>query len=298
MAVPFKELAGSPKGTWSAKGPKFTREILVLNENKLAMIRELLGTSYVYGSTRRAFFPGIACAIVDTVDEEPFVPLPGGGEFTDITTDLATYVGRYTKLTINYVMNVADAGGVPGGTEPQPEDDTRGTLTYSLNHAGENIECMPGGVVWEDDSTIPVPPDAGIPFKVSTSDHILTWSNAENPPWDSIEMLKGCVNSTTFIGKPAGTLLFDGATAEKTFKTLDELYNPQYDWQLTYVFKSRLFRAFTYDAQIVTVGWQHTWRSKPDDKAGWYRLKVQGSSPATYRYPEVDFSALFPGWTF
>jgi hypothetical protein len=92
----------------------------------------------------------------------------------------------------------------------------------------------------------------------------LTWHQVTHPPWQSIRELQGKVNATEFLGCPAGTVLFEGAEANKLFRAGLAEGPSTFCWQIHYLFRERSVK---HDGQVF--GWNHFYRENP---AGWAEL--------------------------
>jgi hypothetical protein len=288
MNVAFKELAGSPVENYGLRGIKSERRVLCAWEDRQALTTQLLGSGYSFGSaTPQAPYPGSDNVVAMQVKIEPFEARPDdAGQFTDITAQLNSYSGQFALVTITYELLVI--GGLKNHTPNTPG----GTyLTYRMDFSSQTM-TMPGqSLQWESDQNIPVPPESVPILRVPVIEHHLTWHLVPNPPWDAVRNCVGCVNQSDFLGAAAETVLFDGATAEKQFVSLDQTNAPQYAWKLTYLFREK---AIKYPAAPgsppETFGWNHAYRSLPYSAPGFDRLLDTNGNTL---YCGVDFSPLF-----
>lgn len=285
MGVSFKELAGSPLETYGPEGMKAERRILVAWEDRHAIVAELLGDGYEFGGAGRAAYPERAAVVAMRVKLEPWPKSPEDqGAFTDITSDLNSYSGKYTQIAIDYQL-------LAPGELPEPMEFEEGTfLTYRMDFGGEYEALSGESFRWQYDESIPVPPDAVPKVRVPIAEHHLTWHRVINPPWGAIRNCSGKVNNAAFLGAPAETVLLDGAVADKEFIFVDELRQPQFGWRIAYVFREKSVKVLTPDGGSAAYGWNHRYRSQPPGNPGWDRLSdAQGNS----LYPTADFSTLF-----
>jgi hypothetical protein len=281
MAVAFKELAGSPAETFGLEGVKATRRILVAWEQRQQMVVELLGGGYEFGGLGPAGYPDCLGAVAVRASLEPWPPAPDEqGAFDDIASQLNSYSGKYALIVVEY--EVLDARHSRTHL-PRPRAGT--LLTYRLDLGKEHIILPAESMLWSSDASLPVPPEAVPTIRVPISEHHVTWHRAVNPPWTAIRACLGTVNGAEFLGAAPETVLFDGATAQRQFLGVDALRQPQFGWQIGYV-----FREMTIKAGGNLYGWNHRYRPLPQDDPGWDKL-VDRHGNSLYR--SADFSSLF-----
>lgn len=281
MSVPFKELPGSPVETFGAEGLRAQRRVLVAWEDRHRMVLELLGDGQQFGGLPSAGYPACSAAIAAEVRLEPWPPAPDDqGPFADITVQLNSYSGKFAQIVVDYeLLDTSHARR----DLPQAQQGT--LLSYRMDFGGEYLTLAGETLRWESDPTIPVPAAAVPTIRVPVSEHHLTWHRAVNPPWEAMRSCAGTVNQSAFLGAPAETVLFEGATADKRFLGIDGLRLPAFGWQITYVFRER-----TIKAGGSTFGWNHRYRPLPQDFPGWDRLVDQRGQPL---YRTSDFTPLF-----
>lgn len=294
MSIPFQELDDSPKEHYGPKGVSATRRILILAENKTAMINKLLGDGYEFGGQLAAQYPGDANVEVAEIDVEPFHGTPAGGAFSDVENELADYTGKLLLLTIAYQP-------VPAieWEKPEIKDLPKGTyFTYELDATMEHVQLPGWALHWEDLPNEPVDIDkASAVQDRAVSVHKLTFHRVVNPPFWAMRMLAGCVNAETFWDAFPETMRYDGAKATKEFAGFDDFNRPQYYWKIEYTFTERLCNQVisTSDGKIVIngeadpIGWNHFYRSTGNDPK-WVRLLDTDDHT---RYNRTDLSALF-----
>jgi len=139
MAVAFKELAGSPVETYTPEGMKAQRRILVAWEDRHAMVAELLGDEFEFGGRPQAHYPNRNGVVAMDVRLEPWPECPDEqGAFSDITTDLNSYSGKYTQIVVDYELL-----DMTGSRPDLPDVEADTFLIYRMDFGGEYIE-LPG----------------------------------------------------------------------------------------------------------------------------------------------------------
>jgi len=293
MAVAFKELAGSPSETYSPDGLRAERRILVAWEDRYAMVAELLGDGYEFGGVNRAHYPDRQSVVAIETRLEPWPEAPDDqGAFSDIQSELNSYSGKYALLVVEYELLVTELVGLD---LPEPEQGT--FMSYRMYFGGEYEDLSGDSLSWASGILDPitgervaVPPDAVPTFRVPITEHHVTWHRVVNPPWAAIRQTAGCVNAAAFLGAPAETVLFDGAKAKKEFIGIDSLQYPQFGWRIEYVFREKVVKIMQKEADPLSYGWNHRYRSLPAENPGWDRL-VDAAGNARYR--TADFNPLF-----
>ncbi|MGA2619836.1 MAG: hypothetical protein ABSF26_19660 [Thermoguttaceae bacterium] len=284
MSILFKELAGSPIETYSIEGMKAQRRLLAAFEDRYAVVAALMNTGQLSGPAQ-AVYPGKPGVIAVRVQVEPFQNTPDNqGTFDDLTADLNSYSGQFVEITVNYELY----GDGRNSRLPQAAPGT--LLTYRMDFGGEYVALPGQALQWESDATIPVLPEAVPTLRIPITEHNVTWHWVNDPPWDAIRACVGAVNSDSFLGAAAETVLFDGAKADRQFTGLDDLQQPQFGWRITYVFREKAIKALDEDESQVTFGWNHSYRTESAAGPVWDRL-VDASGNTLYR--RLDFSPLF-----
>lgn len=162
------------------------------------------------------------------------------------------------------------------GRDDLPEPESGTFLTYRMSARAEYIALSGQTMHWASDSSVPVPPDAIGSVRIPVIEHRITWHRAINPPWAAIRQCVGSVNNVPFLGAVAETVLFDGASTQRQFVRLNPLQQPEYGWRIDYTF---LERAIHVDG--ATYGWNHRYRSLPQNYPGWDVL-LDGNQNALY----------------
>lgn len=275
MATAFKELGGSPVEQYGADGFSAWREFLIAWEDRDQFAAEVLGQAAQSGGPRGVGYPGKPAVRATSIRFEPFDPTrPDHKPLADLTRDLNSYSQSFAKAKVEYRTLAA----------PRPEDPKtpEGTyLTYRMRFSTEYVPLVARGWQWADNPAIPVPDDLQITLSVPITEHQVTWHRVVNPPWGAIRALQGKVNAAPFLGAAPGTLLLEGADADKQFQTGFDAQQPELFWRIHYVFRER---AVKFGSQVY--GWNYHFREKP---AGWAAL-VQNGRPL---YESADFTPLF-----
>lgn len=275
MGVAFQELAGSPVEEYTLSGFRARRQFLIAWDDREAFARQLLGSAAEHGGQPWLQYPGKPTAMAIRLRFEPLDPRAVEVQsLVDPGEGLNRYGGSFAKATVEYrTINTQDRLDGPA-TEPGTH------LTYRMESVVESRRLPPAGWTWAD-SALPVFAEAELVHVVPMTDHILTWLQVRNPPWETIRALQGKVNAAEFLGCAPRTLLFLGASANKVYRAgLDEAPS-EFCWSLRYVFRER---AIKHAGQVY--GWNHAWRDTP---AGWAEVTA-GGHPL---HDEADLAALF-----
>jgi len=276
MTVPFKELSGSPVEEYSQDGFTARREFLIAWEDRDAFAAEVLGKAAEYGGSAWINYPGKTSVFAARLRYVPLDPESLDTQaIAELTEGLASYSNSFAKAEVDYrTVNVRDR-------EDGPETEPGTHLTYRMQYAVEHQTLLPQGWHWADDPSLVLPDDFPLVKAIPVTEHHLTWHQVVNPPWQAIQALQGKVSAGEFLGCPPATLLFEGAEANKLFRSGFDTDNPEFCWQIHYLFRQR---AVKYGGQVY--GWNHFYRGDPP---GWVEL-TNGSEPM---YESGDFAPLF-----
>ena len=279
MTVAFKELAGSPVETCGPEGMKAERRLLCAWDDREQVVQQLLGDGYEYGGNSRARYPDKPDIVAIRTRCEPLSDDLAPQVLSELTEGLNRYNG-FAKVTVYYEFLAHSE------RDDLPTIETGTFLTYRQDCDTETMPLCGDSYDWEEYPAESVPAAALPVIRVPVVEHRLTWHRVVRPPWQAIRECAGTVNDDVFIGAAAGTVLFDGASAEREFIRVDELAKAELGWRLAYVFRERAIK--TLDGSIV--GWNHTYRSLPADDPGWDRLiDANGNRP----YQSGNFARLF-----
>ena len=281
MSIAFKELSGSPIESYGPEGVAAERHLLCAWNDRRALVQELLGDGYEFGGQSRANYPGAAAILAIRTRVEAFGDDLVKQNLTQLTEGLNAYHG-FAKVTVCYELLVpADRGDLPAAPKGS-------FLTYRMGRDWETLVLPGDDLVWEAQPATPAPSDAAGTLRIPVAEHRLTWHRAVNPPWDAMRAATGTVNDAVFLGAPAGTLLFDGATAEREFLRISDLDEADFAWRIELVFRERAAKILIPE---VVAGWNHQYRAEPTDAAGWDRLHSDAVS-GHFVYRESDFNRL------
>lgn len=275
MSVYFRELAGSPVEWYDSDGFHAKRHFITKWEQRDAFAIELLGEAAAHGGSLSTSYPGKTHVFAVKLRYEPLDP-----DYLDqktlesLTGDLNSYSRSYAKATVEYhTVNPMDR-------EDGPSNETGTHLTYKMLHAGEYLPIGPDGWSWNDTS-VAIPYTQALTKWVPTTEHYLTWHSVVNPPWSTIHSLQGTINDSEFLSCPAGTVLFEGAEANKLFRAGFEEGASPFCWQIKYRFRERSIKSGG-----TTFGWNHLYRESP---AGWAEV----TNGSTKLYDSADLMSLF-----
>jgi hypothetical protein len=275
MSIPFQELGGSPIEHYGLDGFRAQRQFLIAWDDRDAFATEVLGAALEHGGRTWANYPGKSSVFAVQLRYEPFDPdAPDAQDLPELAEGLNRYAGSFAKATVDYrTVNLRDR-------DDGPENEVGTHLTYRMSFASMEATITPRGWSWADNLT-PVPDDMELVKVIPVTEHRLTWHQVLNPPWDAIRQCQGKVNAAELLGCPAGTLLFEGAEANKLFRSGFDAGASEFCWQIDYLFREK---AVKQAGQVY--GWNHAYRDAP---AGWACL----TSAAGPLYDAADFTPLF-----
>ncbi len=279
MTVAFKELAGSPVETYGPEGLHAERTLLCAWDDREQLVEQLLGDGYEHGGSSRAAYPDKPDIVAIRVRCEPFTDDVVPQTLSELTEGLNRYQG-FAKVTVHYELMVA------ADREELPAIETGTFLTYRQDVDRETVLLSGDSLTWEDEPAEWVPQTAVPTIRIPIVEHHLTWHRVVRPPWQAMRQCVGTVNSGTFLGAAAETVLCDGATAEREFLRVSGSADTELAWRISYVFREKAVK--TGDGSIV--GFNHSYRSLPTNDPGWDRL-VDGAGNRPY--PSGDFTPLF-----
>lgn len=269
------ELAGS-NGSEHAigNGNSSVRTFVVAWSARLATAESLLGTAHPQ-------IPYAWCQSVK-IDPHPADPQASGGDLDPLTTAIGY---SYAKLTATYATDWSVAAIWPTDiTAPSIRADT--TLQISGSGSGEFMRLPARSTRWEDATpgyaTDPMPHEdspAGR-FLVRSQDITLHWNYVDDPPIDRFDGLQGCVNDDTYLGKPAGSLLFAGYEFSESTKAA--IIAPMC-WAVRVTLQCRRI-----SVGVDEYGWNHEYRED-----GWHEVRMFDGTDWVPRYTPADFSDMF-----
>ena len=229
--ITFAEQPGS--GTFTIRDGKFVgvREFKIAWDDKGAFLLALLGGVSVYGITR--------------VTQRP-QPFEEGSHFIALGADVegfGTWTNDGTYITYREVL-VKINYGIPDYDEKDDPDDPAVEPWIVLNFRSwtEQLVVPNYELEWASDNA-PLPETISGGFPVCHGQLSIEAINAVDPDFEALDGVRGKVNSDTFLGFGAGTLLFGGYSKHQTVNVAGEysgwtitaeLAWRQYDWRYQY----------------------------------------------------------------
>lgn len=276
MAVAFRELGGSPVEEYALEGFRARREFLIAWEDRDAFAGEVLGLAGGHGGRIWVQYPGKPSVFAVKLRYAPLDPDgPDRKELADLAEGLNSYSQSFARATVEYrTIN-------PRDRDDGPQNELGTHLTYRMVAAAALEPLVPQGWQWSDNPSLPLSGTMVVSKLVPTTEHHLTWHQVVNPPWGAIRELQGTVNQLEFLGCPPGTVLFEGAEANKLYRAGLEAGPSAFCWQIHYLFRERNVK---HAGQVF--GWNHFYR---DDPPGWVEL----TNGAAGVYDLADFAPLF-----
>jgi hypothetical protein len=284
MTVSFEELEGSPRLSVDESGITARRAFRVAWADWPAFCRELIGSYEVVGGTfvftPPLAFPAFSNLVVADIQIEPFDPASPDG--TGIATLAATpnaYTAGGARITATYVT----AFDVDNQPRPQLPQVPKGTyLTYRADLGAEYV-ATPGRIWrWDDAEQSVVPDDVNPGLLIPQGTFHLTWHRVALPPWDAIRELRGKVNDASFVGAPAGTVLFLGARVRRQF----HFFALGGFWEVQYTFQENTKEL----ASGAKVGWNYFYKELKVDDEHWVPIADEDGNPP---YGPGDLTQLF-----
>ncbi len=268
----FQELGGSPHEKYTVDGFSATRRFLVPWELRTEFAQA------VFDTAGRLTYPGRSDVFAYTLDFEPLEPdMIGVRTLENLKTDLVDYDGSFAQAVVKY--------GTSTGSERSdvPLNDEKTSITYKMVVDSEEITLPASGWKWWDTFGA-IPSGTLIVKKLPVTEHILTWSEVIDPPWNVITALQGKVNANEFLGCPAGTLLFRGAEAYKLYRHGAGIEDEpaSFVWSIKYTFRERAVKM-----NGMVYGWNHIYR---ETTGSWIPI---ANSLSKFLYDAGDFSTLF-----
>ncbi len=272
----FQELGGSPHEKYTLDGFSATRQFLVPWEYRTEFVQAVFGNSTQSLSERRLVYPGRTDVFATTLNIEPLEPdMIGVRTLANLKTDLVDYDGSFAKATVKYAAT-------DGNDRDVLQSDDGTSLTYRMVIDSDELMLPTGGWTWADTNTA-IPSTTELLKKIPVTEHVVTWSEVVDPPWTAISVCQGKVNTASFLGCAAGTLLFRGAEANKLYRRGAGIEDDaaSFVWAIKYTFRERSVKM---NGQVY--GWNHCYR----ESSGNWILVRNGSSSL---YDSGDFASLF-----
>lgn len=285
VAIGFEELEGSPAIRLSARGVVAVREFRCAWGDWPALVRLLVGEFEMVGAAARfsapLAFPDVPNLVVSEVAVEPFDGgAPAGEDVSTLTSGTNRYDLAGARVRATY-RTLFDAAGAARGDLPAVP---AGTILVYEAELGTEAQAVPARTWhWVAPPENPLLlADQGPSLLVPTGTYRLSWQRVPLPPWEAIRELRGTVNGAAFVGSPAGTVLFLGATVERQFPLSA---NGGY-WEIAYTFAER---TVTLDGGGA-VGWNYQYKETPVSGEHWVAIADDSGNPP---YRSGDFGKLF-----
>lgn len=273
--VTLEELEGSPKFQFSKDGASATRTCKMNWSQIQAMVDSYFGQTIPAGRGvlrfNQASMPGFPQMVVETIGIEPFddvaATYSAGGAITH----------TYARVTINYKTVPWDRDENNKSDDPDRPEGTY--LTHTVTHGSEMMTLPAAGWKWQG-SGKKLPDDMNVGMLIPTEEHSFSWKSVPKPPFNSITDLVGKVNSVSFSGKAAETMMFIGATASRQMTT-----DGTRAWTLDYKFSGRAIKHAGG-----TAGWNHLFNpetgqwEKPITVAGGNTIYQTGSMGSLFEF--------------
>ncbi|HEY4313213.1 MAG TPA: hypothetical protein VGN12_27425 [Pirellulales bacterium] len=270
--IGYEEMPRSPKFGFQRGTGMYATRILRCNwSDANALCRELLGViEFVAGVpnfVNPLTAPGLQYLIVNQIDVEPFDgDSPDGDTELTLGTTASTYEGVGAMVTAQYkTMDLNQ-----DQNRPNIPDGTYLSIRETL---GVEYQTLPGRTwVWTSNSQ-PLPDDVAAGMIIPTGQIVANWSRVAQPPDITVENARGKVNTSTFIGRAAGTVLFLGMNKNRQFQ-FDDSNSGLYDLE--------------YSFSINNKGWNKFYDPARGD---WFTIKATiGGAPP---YASTSFDQLF-----
>ncbi|MDO4570315.1 MAG: hypothetical protein Q4D38_08030 [Planctomycetia bacterium] len=273
-SVPFFELAGSPTEKYTVEGFSAERRFLVAWEKRDDFARDIMGDVSTFDYRTAAYYPNRPSVFPVSVKFEP-----ADGDtivcqaLEKLHEDLNSYDG-WAIATVEYsATNDEDF-------DFAPETESGTSLTYRLSWETEEFLLPSGNWTWQD--TLESAPNDLTPIqRIPQTIHTLVWSQVVSPPWNTILEAQGKINRYEFLNALPGTLLFEGATANRLYRSTFQNGESPFCWAITYTFRQK-----SIHHQGETFGWNDFFRA---DDGMWVPLVNNGKSI----YDKANFEPLF-----
>jgi hypothetical protein len=192
------------------------RTMLCAWEDRITIIDQIrgggtqVGSVYVY--TPSAVYPDAPFLAFDSIHVEG---LPGEDGLTVGPNGMVGY--KYARVRITY--------------KSLDYFDGMTTGTTSLDFATQVVSLPRSAATYQFPDGTPLSPQDSPPIRVGIVSIVQTRKNLAELPTSLVQSLAGNVNSVTFLGADPGTVLFDGAHADRRLTMLGAE-----NWDMTYKF--------------------------------------------------------------
>jgi hypothetical protein len=284
--ITFEEHEGSPTIDIAPGGVAGQRRFVVDWSDWDAFAQEVYGIYRDVGGLVVVIapipFPGNRPWLLpDTMHVEPYA---GSADGSPVTT-LSSGTNGYAKalVTVNYRERFDDRKD-----HPNNPDVPKGTYVTYKGDLSAEYSSPPGRTWMWENLAEQLPADVMPAILTPTGNFTLTWRRVLRPPHGVIGRLRGKVNNATFMGAPAGCVLFLGGQLQRDFQPSDDVPI----WRIDYRFLEK--RSYLTNG-MTAVGWNYFFNSKPDSgNEHWQRITAAQSVVGNeYPYQSADFNTLF-----
>jgi hypothetical protein len=192
------------------------RTMLCAWEDRVPIINQIRGGGIQVGAfyyyTTSQVYPDAPFLPFDSIHVEG---LPGENGLTVGPNGLVGY--KYARLRITY-KSLDYIEGVTTGT-------------MSLDYATHTVSLPRSAPTYQFPDGTPLAPQDSPPLRVGIVTIVQTRKNLASLPSGIVQSLAGCVNSSAILGGAPGTVLFDGAHADRRLTTVGAE-----NWDMTYKF--------------------------------------------------------------
>jgi hypothetical protein len=268
----YDEVAGSPKESLSeSSGSSAERYFLVPWNTRLTFAQLLVSTAAAY--------PHFPQSRVVSVDLKPWMDadtLPSG-TVIDPSVQSNGYGTQPCLITIKYGPDYTKKVWPSGFTKPAIRYGTE--LRFQIQSTASFFLVPAASCKWEDDDQIPVPENVNSIMLIPKKGLQFQWDFVDDPPITRLDSMLGRVNSDTFLGSPAETLLFESYDVAESFRAAP--FNPHTNRVTVQLTQQKIWTGTEF------VGWNHDYREEP---AGWEKLLLSDDEP---RYKLTAFASMF-----
>lgn len=283
--IAFTELPGSGRFSGDERGTTCVRKFNVAQANWPGLLELLIGkysitAGKVTYTNPQIPHPGYDGLFVSSWQAYPLVDeSPTGNQSTDLLKDEALAYS-VTGGLYSHVLEVKYSQEYPiSPNDAHPDlsssllSNCPGTyITYERDFGGE--VQLSSGSTWLWNNGTKVQADIPVGQVIPTANHVITWFWVAFPPYTNIRQSLGKVNSSTFLGAPAETVMLTGATPTPMFR-FQRTGPPLF--KITYRFSEQ--SKFLADG-TTTVGWNHQFNPTRVSGENWQKIKTaDGDNP-------------------
>lgn len=232
-------------------------------------------------------FPGKPWLILDTID----IRTHDEDDITGTDSNGVAYSNGGWILDLSYTTPEFDQDELNNDNQDLPETPNDTFLTVRTTLSGQIMTIPNEGLEWltaNDDSSTDVGSNTNAGIVVPMIAYQLTWHFVVNPNWSAIRAGIGTVNSTTFLGHPAESVLFEGLESSRQYQV-----DGTRKWEITFRFVAKdLKYTDPTTGTTSTAGWNHFYRSDPGaGDPNWQQIVVKSGLKDIY--VSTDLNELF-----